>query len=327
MALPEGRNVACASSGTSALIGAILAKAGHARPKRNLALLPSFTFIATAAAAEQCGYLPCLADVDSISWLLNPDQIISHPLLDRIGVVVPVAAFGRPVHQAPWIKFQQQTGIPVVIDGAASTDSLLNHSAGLIGAIPVAMSFHATKAFATGEGGGIVSSDPLLIARMVQTLNFGMETARDSMFPGINGKMSEFHAAVGLAELDGWKDKYTALSSVSMAYRCQLAQTGIEGRYVGTPDVSGAYSLFMCNDRCEAESIQRSLTSGGINWRLWYGTGLHNQTCYATLPRSDLSVTDAIAPLILGIPMAPDLTSAAIKRVGAALHLGIRRSY
>src|SRR5262249_20683819 len=96
--LPAG-GLVCASSGTTAVTGGILATAGRATPQRPLALLPAFTFVATAAAVEQCGYLAYLADVDAETWMIDPQPLAHHPHLDRIGLVVPVAPFGRPVPQ------------------------------------------------------------------------------------------------------------------------------------------------------------------------------------------------------------------------------------
>src|SRR5678815_5661836 len=93
----EENRVVSASSGTVALIGAILGSAGRARPDRPFALVPAFTFVATAIAVEQCGYQPYLVDVSSDTWLLDADQVIDHPLLSQTGLVVTVAAFGRPV--------------------------------------------------------------------------------------------------------------------------------------------------------------------------------------------------------------------------------------
>jgi len=85
---------------------------------------------------------------------LDASALLRESFLDREGVVVPVAPFGRPVAQAPWQSFEAATGIPVVIDGAASFDVVDESRDPAIGDVPVALSFHATKAFATGEGGG-----------------------------------------------------------------------------------------------------------------------------------------------------------------------------
>ncbi|HTO27193.1 MAG TPA: DegT/DnrJ/EryC1/StrS family aminotransferase, partial [Devosia sp.] len=136
LSLPEGGFVS-ASSGTAALVAAILASTGRARPQRPLALMPAYTFVATAVAAEQCGFQPCLADVDPQSWMLDPEQLLAHPMLDQIGMVLPVSPYGKGVAQAPWLAFRERTGIPVVIDGAASFEAVSEEPASCLGEIPV----------------------------------------------------------------------------------------------------------------------------------------------------------------------------------------------
>src|SRR5262245_33145813 len=89
-ALPAG-SVVTANSGTTALVSAILATAGRATLERRYALMPAYTFVATAAAAEQCGYEPYLVDVDAESWALNAQTLLKHSALERVGVVIPVA--------------------------------------------------------------------------------------------------------------------------------------------------------------------------------------------------------------------------------------------
>ena len=157
--------IACAASGTAALVGAILAVAGRASSERPFAIMPAYTFVATAAAAELCGYRPYLVDIDPETLLIDPQNLLDHPILDRAGLVIPVAAFGRPPQQQAWRSFQARMNIPVVIDGAASFDLLEEAPTHCVGSIPVVLSFHATKAFGVGEGGGVASSDKGLIER------------------------------------------------------------------------------------------------------------------------------------------------------------------
>jgi hypothetical protein len=73
LGLPAG-GLVCASSGTAALVGAILASAGRGTAERPFAVMPAFTFVATALAVEQCGYRVCLADIDPDSWPLDPER-------------------------------------------------------------------------------------------------------------------------------------------------------------------------------------------------------------------------------------------------------------
>lgn len=321
--LPPGGLVS-ASSGTAALVGAILAAAGRASPERPLAVIPAFTFAATAAAVEQCGYRPYLADVDRESWMLDPARLEGHPKSGQFGLVVPVAPFGRPVPQEPWRSFRAATGVPVVIDGAASFAGLAERPDRFLGAVPVAISFHATKAFATGEGGAVATDDVDLAQRSMQALNFGVSGARDCRMASTNGKMSEYHAAVGLAELDFWPAKLAAFEAVAQRYRQRAAAAGLADRCCFMPDIAPNYALFRCRDAAEAERVVHSLREGGIDFRLWYGRGLQHQTYYASLPRDALSVTDGIAPCLLGLPMAPDLGAATIGRVVGRLAGGLR---
>jgi dTDP-4-amino-4,6-dideoxygalactose transaminase len=323
LGLPQG-GLACASSGTAALIGAILAAAGRATSERPLAIIPAFTFAATAAAVEQCGYQPYLADVDTDSWMLDAERLLTHPEHERVGVIVPVAPFGRPVPQEAWRRFRAVTGIPVVIDGAASFAGLADRPDRFLGEIPVAISFHATKAFATGEGGAVATDDVELAQRVAQTLNCGIRDIRDCRMPSTNGKMSEYHAAVGLAELDGWPDKLAALNDLAERYRRHITEAGLADRLYAAPEIGPNYVLFSCRDNAEAERVQDGLRRSLVDSRLWYGKGLQHQTYYADHPRGDLAVTERLAPCILGLPVAPDLPDTAVARVVTVLAVADR---
>ena len=254
--------------------------------------------------------------------LADARRFIDHPQRDRIGLVIPVAPFGRAVPQAPWNVFTRETGIPVIIDGAASFEGISDDPGQYLGITPVALSFHATKSFATAEGGAVISTDLALCERAGLALNFGLGGTRDSATASINGKMSEYHAAVGLAELDGWTAKRAAFRSISEMYQTLAAAAGLGGRLVTAPDVAGCYVLFRCSSTDEARCVQDSLEQSSIGYRLWYGLGMHQQTYFTGLPRDGLATTNHIAPLVLGLPVATDLTEAAVTRIIRALARG-----
>jgi dTDP-4-amino-4,6-dideoxygalactose transaminase len=318
-----GASVTSACSGTAALVAAILAAAGKATASRPVALMPAFTFVATALAAEQCGFRPHLVDVDADSWLLSTGAVDSRVQLADVGVVIPVAAFGRAVPQAPWQDFHRRTGIAVVIDGGASFEAVSADPARCLGEIPVSLSFHATKSFSTAEGGCVVTTDAPLSVRVGTALNFGFFESRTCVTASTNGKMSEYHAAVGLAELDGWQGKRVALRGVADAYRRRLSAVGLGDRLWAAPDVAGCYALFRCRDQAEAESVVSSLARASIESRFWYGHGLHRQPYYADVSRDDLPVTDRLAPLVIALPVAPDLSPGLVDRVVHAVVGGV----
>ncbi len=323
LALPRG-GLAGAGSGTAAIVGAIFAAAGRATAQKPLALMPGFTFVATAVAAEQCGYTPYFADIDAATWLLDPAALSDHPVLARIGVVIPVAALGRPVPQAPWAEFSRRTAIPVVIDGASSFDRITPAPAAYLGSVPVALSFHASKAFGMGEAGGVACTDLALMENAVQAMNFGFRTARDSLGPSINGKMSEYHAAVGLAACDTWPQKQAALQNVIELYAEAFADRGLASHFIGAPAASLSYAIFQAESASQAQALQASLRAEAIDTRLWYGTGLHRQTHYAGATRDPLPVTERIAACLIGLPMAPDLPTAQIRRVATEIAAALK---
>jgi dTDP-4-amino-4,6-dideoxygalactose transaminase len=317
MSVPAS-GVVSAASGTAALTGAILATAGRAT-RRPLALLPAFTFVATATAVEACGYQPYFLDVDPQTWMLDPSAVRHHPRLHEAGLVVPVAAFGRDVEQGAWQTFEQQTGVPIVVDGAASLESLERAPTPTLGPLPIALSFHATKSFATGEGGAVVTADLALATAVLKALNFGFYDRRECATASTNGKMSEYHAAVGLAELEGWDAKRRALHDVAACYRRTFGDAGLGDRLVVAPDVAGCYALYACRDAREGLRVRDALAAAAVGYRDWYGQGLHAQPHYQSLPHDDVPVTRHLATTLVGLPVAADLGSAALERIVTAI--------
>ena len=239
--LPLG-GVVSAGSGTSALTAAILTVAGRATGGRRLAIVPALTFVATAAAAESCGYTLRIADVDPATWQLDPERVAARADLAEVAIVIPVAPFGRPVQQDPWLEFRERTSIPVVIDGAATFEAAADQREQVLGELPVAMSFHATKAFATGEGGCVASTETGVVEQIGQALNFGFFGSRDSATPSLNGKLSEYHAAVGLAELEGWNARTGGDRARAQPVSGELRQT----RPGGPPRLRTRCRLNLC---------------------------------------------------------------------------------
>lgn len=311
--LPSG-SVVCTSSGTTALMGAILTAVEKFGSDRRLAVCPAFTFVASALAAERCGFDVSFADVHPESWQIEPDRIRRHPRFDDIGLVIPVSPFGRPVEIAKWERFQAETGVPVVIDGAACFASLMESPGTWLGSVPVAVSFHATKSFGAGEGGAALCSDLGFIEAVTSAINFGFATRRECQCPSLNGKMSEYHAAVGLAEHDGWPRKLAALTERVSRYRDAFTRRRLQG-FIGFPDVDLSYPLFLSESLDSADRIERIFSDERIGSRRWYGRGAQDHEHFRAESSETLSVTEDILGRLIGLPMAPDLSRQHIERV------------
>jgi len=277
-------------------------------------LMPAWTFAATAGAARAAGLVPHFADVDPASWALDPEAVEARGDLDGIGAILAVAPFGRPLDAARWDAVSARTGIPVVIDAAAAFDATRAGGPMAAGAAPVVVSLHATKAFGIGEGGAVLSRDAALLERVRRLSNFGFLGAREAALPGINAKMSEYAAAVGLAALDAWPETRATWLAVTRRYAEALADhpsiapsPGFGGDWV-----SATLTVLWPGDR---EAGAAALEREGIGTLRWWGEGCHRHPAYAALPRDPLPVTEFLAARAVGLPFWRDMTPAQIALV------------
>jgi dTDP-4-amino-4,6-dideoxygalactose transaminase len=310
------------ASGWAALKAAILASAGPATPARPFALMPSYTFAATAAVAETCGYRPYFVDVNEQDWMISPQMLLDHPALSKMGVVIPVAPYGRGIKQEAWARFRHATAIPVIIDAAAAFEAMVGDPSGQTGDVPVAVSFQATKSLSTGEGGAVIWNDADGLMAVSRAINFGFLGTRECQSPSFNGKMSEFHAAVGHASLDAWDETVAAWRTTCASYSSCAGTLGLADRVILNPTIASCYALFRARSETEAIAVTQALTARCIEHRYWYGHGLHTHKHFAEVARDPLPQTTRIAYRLIGLPTAIDLSHEAIKRIMAAVREG-----
>lgn len=305
--------IALANSGTTALTALLQAAAGHASALRPLCVCADFTFAATAAAAVNCGYKPYLVDVHPVTWALDPTVIASLPLLNKVGAVIVTAPLGRMVDLQAWQAFSELTRIPVIVDAAACFDTL-EPAALCATRLPLMISMHATKTFSTCEGGLMLCADTALIDRAVSVTNFGFENERTSVRHGVNGKMSEYHAMIGLAELDEWEEKRDGFRRAGANYLALARDLGLEGQVHADGDHALPYAHFLSETVEQAERITLALDANYIGWRRWYGLGLRSQRAFQKYPAFDLPKAKDLAFRLISLPMAVDLQHEEIQR-------------
>ncbi|WP_201157751.1 DegT/DnrJ/EryC1/StrS family aminotransferase [Rhodobaculum claviforme] len=323
---PHGLRLA--ASGTLALMLAILAHAGRgvAEGARPVALMPAFTFVATAQAAEMCGWRPVFADVDPVRWTLDPDAVRAHPDFGRAGLIVAAAPYGILPDIAGLARLQAETGVPVVVDAAAGFEALCDAPGTVSDTVPMALSFHATKSFSTAEGGAVAWGCASGQRRVMQIANFGFFGTRAARTIGLNAKMSDYHAAVGLAMLDDLAARRAAQAHVADSY-ARAAQGRVAGRLHLPPRISPAYALYEATDAGACARAEAALHADAIESRRWYGHGVHREPWFADTQAPEakaeaagvLPVTCRLCDRLLGLPTAPDLDLASIAWIVAAL--------
>ena len=297
-----------ASNATAALTATL---AALTRGAAGTCLLPSWTFCASAHAVVAAGLKPHFLDVDPQSWRLTPE--LAEQTLDQVKnvrAIMPVAPFGAPVDIAPWEAFTRRTGVPVVIDAAAAFASQQT------GDVPVVISLHATKILGAGEGGVVMARNQELIADVTRRLNFGFYGKRSASVSGINGKLSEYSAAVGLASLDAWPKTKAAWSQLLTRYEQALDVRDVQRT---RPSNSGLTSTLVYRFPADSNELSTKLAKAGIGTLRWYTDGCHSEPGFSAFSRGPLPVTAALASSCLGLPFYLDLEDQSIDRIADAL--------
>jgi dTDP-4-amino-4,6-dideoxygalactose transaminase len=281
-------------------------------PAGSSCLMPSWTFPATAGAVLAAGMTPHFVDVDRASWSLTPETALSEAEAVRnIGAVMVVSPFGAPLDRRRWDGFTETTGIPVLIDAAAGFDAISTCPEIHPGHTPLMVSLHATKAFGIGEGGLLISADSNFILQCRRFSNFGIAADRSVVGMGINAKLSEYAAAVGLAALDEWPQTRQAWSDRTAAYIRRLG--GLTGVALSPRYGEGWISCY-CNVNIEDGALEAGerLARAGIATRSWWGSGCHAQPAYRQFSLNELPVTAELGRTVLGLPFYLDINDSEI---------------
>ena len=304
----EARLATYADGGTvatvaNATLGLALALLAYNLPLGSFCMVPAWTFAATGHAIQLAGLVPWIVDVDAASWALEPAaaRTLLRDAPGPVSAVIPVSPFGQPIDFAGWSCFRQATGIAVVIDAAATFDTIG------AGSIPSVVSLHATKVLGVGEGGFVVGTDAAFIQELRRRANFGFWGSREATVRSLNGKMSEYAAVVGLAALDTWDKTRADFFRVAAAYREALAgqpnvtlQEGFGERWVSS-------TVMVSVAEPGAGEVARLLSTKGIATRRWWGGGLHHHAAFAECPRHRTANTESLAASVLGLPCWRDL--------------------
>ena len=185
-------------------------------------IVPAFTFIATANALLWEGVTPVFCDVKPGTSNIDPEQC-KKLITAKTSAILGVHVWGEQCDIQALDKIARENSISLIFD-AAHAFACGSESGRMIGSFGDAemFSFHATKAFHTGEGGAITTDNDELANRLRKARNFGFVDTDETDCLGINGKMSELHAAIGLSNLIELKSNLSKNFSVYSLYAARL---------------------------------------------------------------------------------------------------------
>ncbi len=317
---------------TIGLMMAIREVIGEDRPAaRRYALMPSFTFAATAHAALWCGLTPLFCDIDPETWL--PSHTSEEALLRRyageIAVVVPYATFGNNLDLVRYGQLSEKYGVPIVVDAAASLGSIdeFGKAFGTGFPWPLVFSMHATKAFSVGEGGLIYCGDQDRIARLRSMGAFGFGESRSASMIGLNSKLTEVAALTALLQLERFPAGVQQRGRVAQWYRTALRGEFPLQRRCGYHQVCAFQSILLPRSVAPFRAeILAELASHRIGAGNYFSPHLAEQPYFQRQGRATaLPVTEDIASRIVSLPLLPAMSLADVSLVASTLRLATNR--
>jgi len=316
------------SSGTDALRFALMA--AGLRPGDEVVTSP-FTFIGTTEAVTQAGGRPVFADIDPLTFTLDPGRAAA-VVTARTRALLPVHLYGQTADMAGLLALAEARGLFVVEDACqAHGASEGGRRAGSLG-IAAAFSFYPTKNLGgCGEGGLVTTGSAAVADRIRRLRDHGQSAKYVHAEEGYNGRLDAIQCAilrVKLAHLEDWNRRRRALAAL---YRETLAaaeghgwlrlpavRPGSEHVYhqFAVRVVAGAAGAAGGRDR-----VRAALQAEGIETGIHYPVPLHRQPCYAALGLGEgaFPESERAAREVLTLPLHPHLTEAQVERVAAAL--------
>jgi dTDP-4-amino-4,6-dideoxygalactose transaminase len=281
-----------------------------------------FTFPATAHAIEWNGLAPVFCDVDPDTYNLDVN-CAAHLITSRTSAILPVHVFGNPCDVTAIDQLAQHHGLRVVYDAAHAFG--VRHRSQPIGCFGdlSMLSFHATKMFHTCEGGALVGPEPGAFRTIALLRNFGIVNEEEVDGVGLNGKMSELHAAVGLGLLDVVDHEIHARGRLVARYRQRLA--GIDGlnfQSMATDTVHNhAYFTVEVDEErfgLSRDELHHALWAENIITRKYFWPLCSENASYRHLPSAQpgqLPNARRLASRILCLPVYGDLTVVEVNRI------------
>jgi dTDP-4-amino-4,6-dideoxygalactose transaminase len=280
-----------------------------------------YSFVATTHSLNWNGIKPVFADIDPNTLNLDPARIEA-AITPQTTAIMPVHCYGHPCDVDAIQKIADKYNLKVIYDAAHAfgvqchCGSVLNH-----GDLSV-LSFHATKVFNTFEGGAIVCQDAETKVRIDQLKNFGFVDEVTVAAPGINGKMSEFNAALGLLQLKHIEQALVRRKEIDAAYRERLK--GVKGIHclndAGESVANYAYFpiLVQADYPIRRDDLHQKLKDIGIHPRRYFYPLISDFPMYRGLPsarKENLPVATAVAQQVLCLPIYPNLEMMAVDEI------------
>ena len=297
-------HVALMSSGTMALMAAI-----KTQSICGSVVTTPFTFAATPQVLTALNLTPIFVDTHHDNFNLDPDRI-AEAITPETSAIVPVHTFGLPCEAEAIDAVAKAFELRTIYDGAQAFDVLDNDGAIVRHGDACALSFHATKIFHTFEGGAVVCHDPETYAALARFRNFGIVDETTVKGLGLNGKMSELSAMIGLSMLPLAEEFRSARAVLDAKYRSAIGNIdGLSLPRTGSPKRRNfGYFPILIEDTypLSVADLRKALLAEGIHARRYFYPLVSQMEAYSGLPSAapeNLPNATKLADQVLCLPI------------------------
>jgi len=270
-----------------------------------------FSYVATTNSILWEGCKPVFADVKNSDFNIDPQNL--EPLITSNTVaILATHVYGNPCDVDHIEKIAARHNLKVIYDGAHAFGAKLNGRQVLSYGDITTCSFHATKLFHTIEGGAIITNDDELAKKMTLYRQFG-HIGDDHFSIGINGKNSEFHAAMGLCLLPLVKDFISKRKTLSALYDSLLKDLPIQRPVplLGT-EYNYSYYPVIVDAEDRLLHIRSVLQDKNISTRRYFYPSLNHLPQYQGEP---CAISESVSVRALALPLYFELEEANVKKI------------
>ena len=288
-------------------------------------ILPSYTFTATAHAAVWAGLEPVFVDCEPLTWTIDPAKVEA-AIGPRTGGIVAVSIFGVPPRYCELEQLSQKHRIPLLTDSAQAIGSeYWGKKAGGFGDAEV-FSLSPTKVVTAGEG-GLVATNRDEVADYVQRGRDYGKNGSDVDFIGLSARMSEFHALLGLRNLEFLEGALTRRFALIERYKRRLNKIkGITFQYVPR-GCRPSTNYFVIHVNAEKRAVSRDelhvrLAEMGIETKRYFWPPVHMLKAYQEYREryeGKLPVTESVAASTLALPLFTEMEDEQVNTVCDAI--------
>lgn len=271
-----------------------------------------FTFAASPGALKWQNMQPRFVDIEPGSFNLAP-ELIAPKVTNTTKAIMPVHVFGNPCQVEEIEQLANQHKLNVIYDAAHTFGSTYKNEALLQYGDASTISFHATKSFHCVEGGAISFKRKEDLEKAKRLINFGFNSGNYPSEVGINAKLSEFHAAMGLAMLDHIDGILAHRKAAMSFYQSELNDLFTFQEWSQGEENNGAYAPIILQDESTLIRLVQWLESDNIQSRRYFYPSLNSVAVYGDQTATKHS--ENISKRILCLPISGQISEQELKTV------------